>query len=105
MKFLCDQMLIRLGRWLRAAGYDTKIIEKKLDDRDIYNIATKEKRILITRDRHFLDFENGSNVIWLKSNTVENCVLELSKKIQMNWIYQHFSRCLICNEILKKVEE
>ena len=25
---MCDEMLLRLGRWLRAAGYDTALIGK-----------------------------------------------------------------------------
>ncbi len=27
VRFLCDEMLTRLARWLRAAGYDTVMLE------------------------------------------------------------------------------
>src|SRR4030081_174258 len=29
VRLYCDEMLTRLGRWLRAAGYDTAIAEKR----------------------------------------------------------------------------
>ena len=63
MKFLCDQMLARLGRWLRAAGYDTLIIEKSLDDKEIFKQAKEEKRLLITRDKQILDLDPSGELV------------------------------------------
>ncbi|NGX42876.1 MAG: hypothetical protein K940chlam7_01164 [Chlamydiae bacterium] len=101
MKFLCDQMLVRLGRWLRAAGYDTAIIETSISDREVLDIALKEGRYLITRDAHFLGFQEAKDLlIWLEANTVEGCARELSQKISINWTKDPFSRCLLCNEEL-----
>lgn len=101
MRFLCDQMLNRLGRWLRAAGYDTEIIEKPCLDSIILNKAIAENRLLITRDRHFLEFEHASHhVIHLKSNLLSDCIKELSTKVNINWLHSPFSRCLICNHLL-----
>jgi uncharacterized protein with PIN domain len=37
-------------------------------------------------------------VLYLKGNSLEECVHELGKKI--NWLYRPFSRCLICNTLL-----
>lgn len=92
-------MLARLGRWLRAAGYDTIIIEKSCDDRIILEQALREERLLLTRDRHFLEMSK-SFVIWLKGNLLAECVQELSQKLPINWLYKPFSRCLVCNREL-----
>jgi uncharacterized protein with PIN domain len=101
MKFLCDQMLMRLGRWLRAAGYDTEIAEPDASDRDILEKAKKEKRYLITRDKHFLEMgKEDPLIIWLRSNDVSSCIRELSEKLKINWQFDPFSRCLQCNEKL-----
>lgn len=106
MKFLCDQMLIRLGRWLRAAGYDTVVIEKSFSDQEILQRALKEKRYLITRDRHFLEMPAAKEwLLWLKANSVEECAEELSKKIAIDWLHHPFTRCLLCNRCLEKMEE
>ena len=51
MKFLCDQMLARLGKWLRAAGYDARIIDEPLRDRQVLEIALAENRLLADQER------------------------------------------------------
>lgn len=103
MKFLCDEMLIRLGRWLRAAGYDTEIVSTKnsLSDREILEWAVRDKRLLITRDHHFIQMKEAKDVvIFLKANRLDECVKELSERIPINWLKAPFSRCLLCNHLL-----
>lgn len=112
MKFLCDEMLARLGHWLRAAGYDTAIAEKQSDDRDLLKQALEENRLLVTRDRHFLEMGHPDSVIWLKGNLLSECAQELTEKLAIDWLYKPFSRCLVCNrevivandEIAKKAQ-
>src|SRR5512137_1135752 len=48
--FLVDQMLLRLGRWLRLVGLDVANPEES-EDRKLLHKAKKENRALITRDR------------------------------------------------------
>ena len=50
-RLLCDEMLRGLGRWLRAAGYDTVIAEGGLPDRALAKRCAKENRVLLTKDR------------------------------------------------------
>src|SRR5207253_5667986 len=52
VRLYCDEMLARLGRWLRAAGYDTAIAEGGLVDAEIIARCAAEDRTLLTRDRH-----------------------------------------------------
>ena len=106
MKFLCDEMLGRLGRWLRAAGYDTLIITGSLSDREVMDIALTQDRWLITRDRHFLQIKEGKDlVVWLHSNHMDDLALELSEKKDINWMYRPFSRCMLCNGVLSIAKE
>jgi uncharacterized protein with PIN domain len=51
MRLLCDEMLKRVGRWLRAAGYDVAIVEDGARDDDLLKRATAEHRLLLTCDR------------------------------------------------------
>lgn len=96
---MCDQMLARVGRWLRAAGYDTIIINESVDDIDILKQAIEEKRLLLTRDKSIksLDLSKAEYVIHLKANNTQECVLELSEQLNINWLFKPFSRCLECN--------
>lgn len=106
MKFLCDEMLEGLGRWLRGAGYDTKVITVSVQDREILDIALAEHRLLLTRDRHFLEMKDGiETVIHLNCNTMEDCIKELSRKLNIDWLFRPFSRCLTCNTPFIKPNE
>lgn len=101
MKFLCDHMLIRLGKWLRTAGYDTAIITDPLSDQEVLCIALQEGRLLLTRDKHFLQMKQGNAfILYLKSNEWLSCIQELSLQLPINWLFNPFSRCLICNTVL-----
>lgn len=102
-KFLCDQMILDLGRWLRAAGYDSVFIEKGEKDQEILVRALAEKRWLLTRDSEFLEMKRAESVlIFLGQYPLEACVGVLNKLLKIDWLFCPFSRCLICNSVLIK---
>lgn len=96
--FLCDQMCVQLGRWLRTAGYDTRLIEEPIPDVEIYQIAQKEGRILLTKDKYFRGKEG---VIILEGWTLEEWIEQL-KTEGVNWLNSPFTRCLECNTPLEQ---
>ena len=97
-RFLCDEMLKGLARWLRAAGYDTEICMSGVPDRLVLQQAVNEDRILITRDHKMMEFRDaGNSVIWLECNDTESCIAALASKTLINWLLNPFSRCLQCN--------
>ncbi|QQG40096.1 MAG: DUF5615 family PIN-like protein [Candidatus Aenigmatarchaeota archaeon] len=57
-RFLADDMLGSLVRWLRMIGYDT-VYSKSLDlsDDEIVALAKKEGRTIVTRDRGLSNWE------------------------------------------------
>jgi len=98
MKFVCDEMLKGLGRWLRAAGYDVAIEPDGTSDRVLLERAKEEGRILLTRDRRFAgELPATDELVLLECNQEDDCLQELSEKLQVNWLYKPFSRCLVCN--------
>ena len=101
-KFLCDEMCLELGRWLRAAGYDTVIIDTPIPDKEIFKKATAENRLLLTRDKDFKKFDpKGKIVIYLRSDALDEWAKQL-KEEGINWLFHPFSRCLHCNSLLEK---
>lgn len=97
-RFLCDEMLQRLGRWLRAAGYDTLIARDAQDDYQLLCQAIEEGRLLITRDRGLAEHRRASGtVILLECDGLEPCAAALSARVELNWLRQPFSRCMNCN--------
>lgn len=106
MKFLCDEMLQRLGNWLRAAGYDTLIETNGRNDYELLRQAIDEDRYLITRDQKLMEHRRApGNVILLTCDGMEECVRELSKQLPVNWYYQPFMRCTVCNTPLRNATE
>jgi uncharacterized protein len=103
MKFLCDQMLSRVGKWLRAAGHDTYIVTQSIPDKEVCSKAVEDARFLLTRDRHFLKMKAAIPfLIYLKNNDFERCMQELNRSVRINWLLAPFSRCLICNSLFAK---
>ncbi|ATX82475.1 hypothetical protein Ga0123462_1617 [Mariprofundus ferrinatatus] len=101
-RFLCDEMMVRLGKWLRAAGYDTEIAGAGSNDSDLLEAAIVESRILLTRDRKFLERTGASGVVVLLSgNDLQGWIVQLSRLLGLNWLHAPFSRCLLCNGVLE----
>jgi uncharacterized protein with PIN domain len=102
LKLVCDEMLQGLGRWLRAAGYDTKIATNGEDDRELLQQAQHEGRLFLTRDRTLLSEHGGyaEGVVLLMSNEVSDCAAELTRRLGIDWLKAPFTRCLLCNRPL-----
>ena len=95
--FICDEMLKGLGRWLRAAGYDTRIADGE-PDRELIEMARTGGRILLTRDRKMAEFRHADEcVLVLVSNSLADCAAELKNRLAIDWQFSPFSRCLVCN--------
>ncbi len=104
-RFICDAMCSQLGRWLRIAGYDTIIIDTPIADKDIFQRAVQEDRLLLTRDQYFQKLDpSKKTVIYLKEDALDSQAQQLKEEIHLNWLYQPFSRCLECNHLLKKIK-
>jgi len=100
MKFIVDEMLGKLAKWLRLLGYDTSYITS-IDDGTLVQLAFREKRIIITRDTHMLERKHLPRYLFIKSDNyleqVKQTFEELNLTINFNMF---FTRCLLCNSML-----
>jgi hypothetical protein len=95
-------MLVQLGHWLRAAGYDTLIARHRAQDRSLVARATIDGRILLTRDRKLGEIRDAQDcAILLRGETIAEWVRELTPRLGIDWMKQPFSRCLVCNTVLE----
>ncbi len=98
MKFLCDEMLGGLARWLRAAGYDADMAVPGEADRGMVRRARAQSRRLITRDRALLQIKHARDIaILLHAQNLDGWAEELGKRHGLNWLLAPLSRCLVCN--------
>ena len=79
MRFLVDvQLPPVLGDWLRGLGYDTQHSLElglgQVDDRDLWEMAVIENRIIVSKDEDFFLFATRPGdplkVLWLR---IGNC--------------------------------
>ena len=97
MRLLCDAMLARLARWLRAAGYDTEL-RSEGTDHDLIECCRAEERVLVTRDRHLARYAGaGSRTVLLVAETVDAQARSLAQTLDIDWMLDPFSRCLVDN--------
>jgi uncharacterized protein with PIN domain len=104
LRLLCDEMLSRLGRWLRAAGYDTAIAESGSTDAVLLEWCRREDRTLLTRDRHLAGIaEREVSVLALNTGNVGAQALALRQALGIDWLYAPFTRCVVDNAPLAPV--
>ena len=106
MKFLCDQMLGTLAKWLRILGFDTYFANQVIKDIELLEIAKKEERILITRDKELVQRCKKRQIkfISISSIDLDEQLKTTLKNININED-QILTRCTVCNSILEEIDK
>jgi uncharacterized protein with PIN domain len=105
-KFLCDAMLARFARYLRAAGYDTALAGNAVADRDVLHQAVDEGRWLLTADRKIIEHKAAQGrVVMLPHSSLDAQAKVLGMHFKMDWTGRAFNRCLLDNALLIPVSE
>jgi uncharacterized protein len=100
MRFLCDEMLVRLARLLRAAGYDTYLASGGEPDAALLHLAREEGRMVLTRDKRLAAASPDS--VLIEGRGVEQEALSLSAAVPVGWDADPFSRCVMDNARLRE---
>ncbi len=101
-RFLCDEMVARLGRWLRAAGYDTAIACSGADDAALVAQAVAEDRVLLSRDTRLAQRRAVTGrLVLLTGQRVDDWAGQVAAHCAVDWLAAPFSRCLMDNAVLQ----
>ena len=101
-RFLCDEMLVQLGHWLRAAGHDTLIARHRANDRSLVARAMIDGRVLLTRDHKLCEIRDAEGcAVLLRGESIQSWAREMRERFGIDWLAQPFSRCLVCNTVLQ----
>lgn len=106
MKFLCDQMLGTLAKWLRIYGFDTFFVNSEMDDAKLMEITKKENRILITRDRNLIQSARRENLktIEIKKTDINEQISTVLGDIKIDKT-KVLSRCILCNTEVEEIKK
>jgi len=103
IRFIADNNVGKLARWLRLMGYDTLLFKQK-DDSQMINTALNEDRVILTKDAQFMKrrlVTNGTlKVILIKQDAPEVQIQEVAKALNLDYHFASFSLCLECNRAL-----
>lgn len=103
MKFVVDNMLGRLAKWLRILGYDTVYVRAG-EDEELINIAEQEGRILLTRDRRLARSWIVPTLL-IKSEDISLQLKQVIKRYDLDLEESLFSRCPICNVEVSPIDK
>ncbi|MGB5925491.1 MAG: Mut7-C RNAse domain-containing protein [Dehalococcoidia bacterium] len=103
IKFVADNNVGKLTRWLRLMGYDTVLFREK-DDGQMIKIALSEDRVILTKDGQFMKrrlVTNGAlKTIHIKQDDPRLQVQEVVTTLKLDYHFKPFSLCLECNRQL-----
>lgn len=103
MKFIADDMLGKLAKWLRILGYDTVYYQTQ-NDNELIEIAHQENRILLTRDTQ-LSRNWLVPTLLIKKETIEEQLKEVIQRFKLEIENALFSRCPKCNTLLREIKK
>ena len=106
MKILCDHMLGSLATWLRILGVDTFYPESEMSDEQLLQVAAKEHRLIITRDKQLIAQGRKRMIHVLELHTTDlDEQLETVVGVIPITTDKMLSRCTLCNTLLTSVEK
>ena len=102
-KFIVDNNVGKLVKWLRIMGYDTLFFNGS-DDSNMVTTALAEGRVILTRDtqivRRRVVTSGQLKVILLQSDKPELQMQQVISALNLDCQFKPFSICLECNQLL-----
>jgi len=95
-RFILDNHLGKLAAYLRMLGFDT-LYQNNYQDPELAIIASKQDRILLTRDRRLLMRSTINQGYLLRSQHPQQQLMEVIKRFRLIGKSKPFYRCLRCN--------
>ncbi|HEY6281326.1 MAG TPA: Mut7-C RNAse domain-containing protein [Burkholderiales bacterium] len=103
-EFLADAHLGGLARMLRMLGINT-LYENAISDSEIIELAMRERRIVLTRDRELLKIRDVARGCFVHALKPEAQLQEVAARYGLERHMQPFTLCLHCNFRLEAVEK
>lgn len=102
-RFLLDNHLGKLARYLRLLGFDTWYFNDRYDDDQLAQIAHDDNRIMLSRDRGLLMRSLIVHGYCLRTKDSREQVKATLQRFQLHDQIMPWRRCLRCNGFLKPV--
>ena len=104
LRFVLDNHLGKLARYLRMMGYDTLYCNDYRDE-ELARISEQDLRFLLTRDRGLLMRKMVTLGYCVRSKVPKQQLVEVAERFDLFSSSIPFQRCLLCNSQLLQVEK
>ena len=101
-KFIADINLKDIVKYMRVLGFDL-YYDPLLATREIIEISKREHRIILTKSRKLLKFKDVTHGIFIHPGTTTEQIKRIIDYLNIKDNIKPFSRCLLCNTLLKSV--
>ena len=103
LKFMVDQNVGRLAKWLRIMGYDTTFFSGS-NDSHMVAMALKEGRVVLTKDtqimKRWVVTSGRLKAILIKGDEPEQQMCQVIEALNLDCWFRPFAICLECNQSL-----
>jgi uncharacterized protein len=96
VRFLCDQNLGKLARWLRLLGFDAEFMSHW--DEEFMNQAIQNGRVFLTRKGSLFE---KKGIVFISHDHVGEQLRELFAVLDLKVMKEPLTRCSLCNVILQ----
>ena len=105
LKFIVDNNVGKLAKWLRMMGYDTLFFDGS-DDWEMVRTALAEGRVILTRDtqivRRRVVTSGRLKVVLIESDEPERQMRQVVETLNLDCQFRPFTICLECNQPLEE---
>ena len=102
-RFIVDDNVGKLAKWLRIMGYDTLFFHST-DDAELISIALAQGRTILTKDsqlmRRRVITSGRLRAILIKADDIEDQLRQVMDTLGLDYDFRPFSLCLECNRPL-----
>ena len=103
-RFVLDVHLGKLAAYLRMLGFDAWY-RSCSPDKELAEISSAERRILLTRDRGLLMRSQVTHGYWLRLSDSRRQVTEIVDRFDLARAIRPFTRCMACNAPLADISK
>ncbi len=100
IRFLCDQNLGKLAKWLRILGYDVEYMSH-WDDKRVAQAIAGDQTVLTRK----IMSDYREHMVFIRSDHVQEQIQELFRMLDIKEIGEPFTRCSLCNTLLEDVSK
>ncbi len=100
-RFVADAHLGRLAAYLRMLGFDA-LYRKDFKDDELAALSSRERRILLTRDRDLLKRRTVTHGHYVHEISPRLQLAEIVERFDLARSIKPFTRCMKCNRILER---